>query len=198
MKEVLRKRIFALGLDLLILTVVISLVSMFYMNNPSFQIARKVLTEFSQVSLLEYTNNLDDVMKAYRALIGENIIEFILYFSYFVVMPFLNDGQTIGKKVMKIKIVSSKGDLTLMQMITRSLFTPQFNLLADLIYIVFIFILEPIPYLAVIFAAIGLSLVINMITIFMVYMSGDNRGIHEIISSTKIIELKEVSEKRFV
>ena len=43
--------------------------------------------------------------------------------AYFILLPLIFKGQTLGCKFMKIKIVSTKGDkLTLLQMIFRTLF----------------------------------------------------------------------------
>ena len=48
---------------------------------------------------------------------------FIFIGTYFVLLPLIFNGQTLGCKFMKIKIVSTKGDkLTLLQMLLRTLF----------------------------------------------------------------------------
>ena len=50
-------------------------------------------------------------------------VELIIIILYYVVYQIYKDGQTYGKKLMKIKIVSTKGDLTMNQMIFRTCFS---------------------------------------------------------------------------
>jgi uncharacterized RDD family membrane protein YckC len=50
-----------------------------------------------------------------------SLITILIEVLYFVVFQLYNGGQTFGKKITKIKVVSESNDLTMNQMIFRSL-----------------------------------------------------------------------------
>ena len=49
------------------------------------------------------------------------LITVLVSIIYFVVFQYNNKGQTLGKKLMKIKVNSLNGDLTMNQLVVRSL-----------------------------------------------------------------------------
>ena len=50
--------------------------------------------------------DLNDVIAAYRSI----FISTLLICAYFTLIPFLFNGQTLGKKIFKIKVVNEKGE----------------------------------------------------------------------------------------
>ncbi len=185
-----RKRLYALGIDLLLIIMLTNIAALIYANNPSYQAAQRVLFD-STTSFLALFSESSDVFNVYKMLIGENIIQYVIMVFYFILMPFLNNGQTMGKKVMRIKIVALKGNLTIDKLLRRVLIAPQFNALSDLLFIVLIFILKPVAYFSIIVVLQALSTIVNAIGIGMIYFSKENRGIHEFLSATKVIELEK-------
>ena len=116
-----------------------------------------------------------------------SIISIFLGVSYYVVFQLYNNGQTIGKKVMKIRIVSDQGDLSMNQMIFRSFIAN--SILLDIISILFLMLASRHIY----FACVGLfsfiQYIIIFVSAFMVKFSKNGLAIHDRLLHTKVIRL---------
>ena len=91
-------------------------------------------------------------------------VVFILMAIYFIVLPFIWNGVTLGKKVTRIKLISLKSEkLTLQTLIIR-----------------FFVVLLPNVLL------LGIPLICN---VYMMLFRKDNCGFQDLITKTKIISL---------
>ena len=95
-------------------------------------------------------------------IIGNNIYS-ILSILYVVVAPIICKGVTIGKKVLRIKILKLNGEnVTLLTMIKREILS----------LIIYIF-------------SFG---ILYFVSIIMVIVRDDRRALHDLIAKTKVIE----------
>ena len=95
-------------------------------------------TEFYEENFSENTTIDYDTLKSPEYLdimhdlsyysISYSIIEIVVTILYFTLFPLLFDGQTIGKKICKIKLSSDKGKLTFGSLLIRVLFYPFFTI----------------------------------------------------------------------
>ena len=114
----------------------------------------------------------------------------VLYFGLF---QYYNKGQTIGKKLMKIKVVSNDGKkLKLSQVIIRMLIIN--SVLTSVILISLISFESKGLY-------ISTSKYINMIdatlvsaSIIMIMFKNDGRGLHDLLANTKVVYVNNSSE----
>ncbi|HDR7791755.1 TPA: RDD family protein [Bacillus luti] len=91
-------------------------------------------------------------------------VVFILMVLYFILLPFLWDGVTLGKKVTRTKVISLKSEkLTLQTLIIRF----------------FVLLLPNIVLL-------GIPLLCN---VYMMLFRKDNCGFHDLIAKTKVMSL---------
>lgn len=116
-----------------------------------------------------------------------NGISLVLTVAYFVVFQTLYNGQTLGKKIFKIKVVNTDNDnASMIQMFIRSLFT--MNIFSSLLGILLLFILSKNAY---IYSYCGIilfeSLFILLAIMFILYRK-DKRGLHDVIAKTMIVK----------
>ena len=114
-----------------------------------------------------------------------SLITIALNILYFVVYQLYNKGQTIGKKLMKIKIISTDGELFMNQMIFRA-FIANF-ILVDLISFLFMLTKSKELY----FYGTGIfqfiQYIIVIVSVFMIMFRKDGCSIHDKLVHTKVI-----------
>ena len=127
-KAYFSQRLVAFIIDMLFVTVVASLLAGPFIDSEKIQKYEKQETEIME----KYTKqeiSPEDYLASYESVYYKltrdtgvlSIITILLEVIYFVVYQLFNGGQTIGKKIMKIKVISENGDLDMNQMIYRSL-----------------------------------------------------------------------------
>ncbi|MCI9233417.1 MAG: RDD family protein [Bacilli bacterium] len=114
------------------------------------------------------------------------IFNILLILIYFVLLPYVWNGQTIGKKVMKVKITSYDGEkVTIVQYLIRNMI---FNGLGQMILILlFLYLLPSSMYFILSSILTFVQLILVIISVSMVLYRRDKRGLHDILSSTKVI-----------
>ena len=193
--ELFFRRIEAFLLDILIFAIALEMLSLVFPTNNNVVKLNKEFNTITDNYLngdLEYSKfiheagNIEYLVD--REQIFYNVMNVILVIIFFVFIPFLNNGSTLGKKVMKLKIVDKEGNKPSMNiLIIRSLI---FNSLGYLlITLAAIFIVKDYNYfiLTIILSIIELLLVI--ISIFMILYRSDKRGVHDFIAGTKVVKI---------
>lgn len=158
------------------------------LSNELDELQNKITTQ--EISLNEYINQAIDInyqMSKERA--WYSIINIVFILIYFVIIPFYNDGATFGKRKCGIKVVSNDGNLTMNQLIIRNFIINgllQLLLLMSLLYL--------LPNKQFFFAQIVISIlqfVIMIVTIAYMLKRKDGKGLHDIITNTKVIEVEK-------
>lgn len=193
--ELFFRRIEAFLLDILIFAIALEMLSLVFPTNNNVVKLNKEFNTITDNYLngdLEYSKYIHEAGNIEylvdREQIFYNVMNVILVIIFFVFIPFLNNGSTLGKKVMKLKIVDKEGNKPDMNiLIIRSLI---FNSLGYLlITLAAIFIVKDYNYfiLTIILSIIELLLVI--ISIFMILYRSDKRGVHDFIAGTKVVKI---------
>ena len=104
---------------------------------------------------------------------------------YYIVFQTYNRGQTIGKKLMKIRVVSNDGELSYNQMIFRSLIAN--SILLNIIMFTFMLFnsAEVYFYSYIIFAVI--QFVITIISAIMVMNNNNGLAVHDRLVHTMVV-----------
>lgn len=120
----------------------------------------------------------------------KNILNLIFIVIYFIVVPLFRNGQTLGKSIMKIKIVDRKtgGKAKSSSLIIRALIINalMFNILtaifisfmASKVYFIFVSILSIFQLLLV------------FVSSYMILYRRDKLSLEDILSGSKVISLK--------
>lgn len=200
-KPFFAERICAIILDMLIVSTIASLVvfpfldskAITKLNNQALEVIdsydeNKINTEtyFSErISILYQTARTNGIV---------TIIQIIIMILYFMVYQFYNDGQTIGKKIMKIKVVNNDEDmpLTMNNIVIRSLIIN--SILMNMISLSFAIFSEQYVYFYGVFIFEVIQYAVIVISLLLIIIGKQGRGVHDMIARTKVIKTNVVKE----
>lgn len=189
------QRLAAYLIDVILIGLCVSLISSPFINTTAVE---KINSQLQDVAV-KLQNNDISYMSYIRevAVLGlesgkqngvSTIITIVLEILYFVVFQIYNSGQTIGKKILKIKVVSKDGELTMNQMIGRSLLVN--SILLSMISIVVIsFVSNPMQYLYINGSFESIQYIFYLVTVLMVMFRKDHVSLHDFITNTRVVKL---------
>ena len=195
MKASFIKRAVAQIIDMFIVSIIISIISMSFSTSRIEKLNDEVnnlMNDYvsGDIDSKEYiTKYIDITYDINKASINTNLVYLVVCIGYFLIFQYLNKGATIGKKFMKIRIVSNDNtDITFLQMFIRT------SIINEILPMIMIFVL--------IFLTSGISFFIGyslisfienifvIICIFMILCRKDNLALHDIMSRSMVIEEK--------
>lgn len=195
------QRLAAYIVDIMLITVISSLLTYPFTTNDTVKRLNEQSVEVVQnyvdqkIDLTKYlSQSLDLSFEQAKATGFANIIAIIILVLYFIVFQVYQNGQTLGKRLMKIKIVKNdNSDLTMNNMIIRELINN--FILADLIVaIITLFGRDFYVYGSIVVEVIQYIIIIA--TLFMIIIRKDGRGVADFIAGTKVINIsQEVKEE---
>ncbi len=189
------KRIFTYFIDLFFVSLISSIIVMI----PIFK--------YDHVKVEEQTNELySSILETGSADVDEDILVTGLYnlersstsltaittfvtFIYFGVAAFINNGRTLGKMIMKIKVVPIKGNkLNPGLFILRTLLIT--SIIPNLINVISIFYLSPNAWYNLTGIISQIQEFFFLIILGFMIFRDDERGLHDLICQTKVIDTK--------
>lgn len=190
------KRFLAYFIDIMIVGLVASSLANIRVINPYYdeylEVQDKIREAYKDVN---EDNILDVVFKEdninlYRDLSKVNSITSIIsvccYVLYFVGFQKWNKDQTVGKKLMGIKVVSvDKKEVSGLDYLIRSVFVYNLLFTSLNVWVAFRFSGNMYLNLTSIFSSVG-SL-ITLVTYLMILVRSDGRGLHDIVGHTKVV-----------
>lgn len=191
-----KSRILAYILDVLIISIVVTLISSIFtrnnynkLNDELNKVTENYLNEEIDLSTFIYSQ-ADITQDIDKENVYINLIQGFLIVGYFIILPMCNNGQTLGKKLLKIKIVSEKGELDYNQLIIRSLIVNGLGYLS--LSMALLYILPSFAYFITTSILSLIETVVTIISAVMIIRNDSHKGIHDILSGTKVIS--EVGE----
>jgi len=190
------KRAGAYIFDFMIVALLVSLLSYVPFLNPKrMQYSEKynellnVYEQFNQNEISEEEYNEAYVpisYELYRLNTNYVILDLVVVLCYFGVLPYFLKGQTLGKKLFQIRIVSaSDKPITVVNYMLRSIVLNNVIISIALQAVVYLF---DVSHYATIYQNINLvGYLMLYICLFMVMVRSDNRGLHDIIAGTKVV-----------
>lgn len=188
------KRAFAYIIDLMIVVFIIGLFTNIEALNPNyekyeqtFENYKTLLTENggtnNSQTVKQVTNVMYDLNKYSVSTSIINVVVMVLYFGLF---QYYNKGQTIGKKLMKIRVVSNDGKkLKLSQVLLRMLIIN--SILTSVILICLISFASKGVYISVSKYINMIDAILVSVSIIMIMFKNDGRGLHDLLGNTKVV-----------
>ena len=117
------------------------------------------------------------------------IIYLIVVFGYFVFFNKVTNGQTLGKKLTRLKLVNNKDDgvVSIFSYIIRTILL--YQPISYLIRLIFVNILSMNNYCDVIMVVSDIESYLQMAIIITIMLRNDGRGLHDLIVGTRVISV---------
>lgn len=208
MNKYVYRRISAFLIDVFLVTFVSTVFSSISYVNPfidNYKVAydeyreiyksesESVLTNPTIKNVVDYSNKMSkQIYKIDYSMLFNNIYYLVFSFLYFVLFAYFTNGQTLGKKLFKLKVVRQDGEkVKLSNLMLRTLLSGSSIFMGVNIIVIIQLLLLMIPQNQVYFYAIlfssMISYVIEIIGLVLLF-SKEHRSLDDIIGSTKVID----------
>lgn len=194
MKVKFSKRVLAYIIDIIIVGLIGIILTTFVPTSEKqenlYKQSKELSTNYAdgKIDVKEYNKRYKDInYDLSKETVIPNVISIVTYIVYFVIFQIYKEGQTIGKKIMKIKLRSIQSDkIDTNALLIRTLLL--YGLWSSIINQVLILFVNKNTYTSI-------STILNVIQISILFsiiitsiIRKDGRGIHDIISKTEVIE----------
>ena len=116
-----------------------------------------------------------------------NTIYVIILIGYFGVFQFWNNGQTLGKKIMKIKVVENDKRPSFMAIFVRSFIINQ--IFVNILSILLVFTIKDYAYYIATIIISLVNMLIILVSALMILYRKDKVGLHDMVSHTRVVEV---------
>jgi len=153
--------------------------------------------EYKEI-VVEINENFDTIAKDYIYLLNKkgvsnSIITLVCTLLYFGVVQYFLKGQTIGKRLFKLKVVSnSDKKLNILNYLFRSLVVN--DVLLNSVGIIFLITTSKTVYQHANNIIGTIISLVEAIIIFLVLTREDGRGLHDLLFNTKVISVEIIKE----
>jgi uncharacterized RDD family membrane protein YckC len=189
-------RLIAFFVDIIILSIFIAIITFWVPSNDSkaykdaVENESKIMEKFKdgEITTQEFIKQyFENYYIKDKETVLISLITVVVSLGYFGTFAFYNNGQTFGKKLMKIKIVSNDGkEAPHLSLIIRALIIN--SILTSMLSCVLILFIEKNQYIYTIGLLQLIQTMVLIASLIMVAFRNDKRGIHDIISKTKVIQ----------
>lgn len=192
-----KKRLLAYFIDIIILSLILTFVGLFIpsnsnlvnLNNELISINNNFMNQ--EIDAITFINQYSNIGYSIgRELFLSNLISVVIGIVYFIVFPLYNGGQSIGKKVIGLKIVSvDDSDVSSNSLLIRYLLMESIG--TTIISMCLIFVIKDFYYILCDSILSFLQFLVVIISAFMVIYRRDKRSLPDLIAGTKVIEVKK-------
>ncbi len=202
--DTILKRVMAYIIDILIVSIIATMISSVGLINPYKDEYEEAYDEYADVvaqiqeegSGVDRDASEDELITLYYNVNKYNVvrsgISVVCTILYFALLQSLMNGQTIGKKIMKIRVVANKDDkkLNFGNFLIRSVILN--NVIFSVLFIVGIYVFDVSGYYNYSIVVSYLQMLLLTVIMLMVVLRKDFRGLHDFAAGTKVIDLNPV------
>ena len=187
------KRIIAFVIDIVIVSLVVSLINLLHLDpyKDKYKDTYEKYNEVVQKSTEDEKNDYKDEIielnyEVYKYRTYSSMFSATALILYFGVLPLVMNGQTLGKKIMKLRVVSNnEKKLNFWKYLIRIVILN--NIWLSLINVGAVYVVSGVKFYYVTYVISMLSSLIYMLNLIMVMFRKDNRGLHDMVAGTKVI-----------
>ena len=199
-KAMFSQRVLAFLIDLVLLSMITSLITMFIPMNDTatklYEEQNRVLEDYvaGNVPMEEYVNQMIDLgYDISKQTVIISIVGVVISLLYYVVYPCYNNGQTFGKKLMKIKIKKTNDkELSMNDLLIRSMINN--SILVNIITIALVLFLSKDLYLSMSSLLSSVQYLVLIISLIMIAFTKNAQGLHDKIAKTEVVVADTVKE----
>ena len=202
LKALFSQRFVAFMIDLILVSFITSLVTAIIPTNSSidklYNQQVKIVENYTsrKITMQEYVNQLVDINYDIAKQTGIiTLVSIAISLLYYVLYVYKNDGQSIGKKMMKIKIQKKDKDkeLTMNDLLFRTMILQ--GTLVSIIGFCTILFLDKDTYLATNSLLNLIQYSILIISFFLIAFTKERQGLHDMVAKTEVICTNTVLNK---
>lgn len=202
LKALFSQRFVAFMIDLILVSFITSLVTAIIPTNSSidklYDQQVKIVKNYTakKITMQEYVNQLVDINYDIAKQTGIiTLVSIAISLLYYVLYVYKNDGQSIGKKMMKIKIQKKDKDkeLTMNDLLFRTMILQ--GTLVSIIGFCTILLLDKDTYLATNSLLNLIQYSILIISFFLIAFTKEKQGLHDMVAKTEVICTNTVLNK---
>lgn len=208
MNKYVYRRISAFLIDIFLVTFISTIFSSISYVNPfigNYKVAydeyreiyksesESVLTNPTIKNVVDYSNKMSkQIYKIDYSMLFNNIYYLVFSFLYFVLFAYFTNGQTLGKKLFKLKVVRQDGEkvklsnLMLRTLLSGSSIFMGVNIIVVIQLLLLMISQNQVYFYAILFSSM-ISYVIEIIGLVLLF-SKEHRSLDDIIGSTKVID----------
>lgn len=185
------KRIIAYVIDIIISSLILATIMLLPID-PYKEKYNEVYKEYSNLASKTEVSNKDELIElnyeVYKYKTFSNIYGAAVILIYFGVIQYALKGQTIGKKIMKLRVVANKDKkLKIWNYLLRIIILN--NVLFTLINTVAVYLTKGLTFYYITYIISTLTSLMYMLNLMMIMFRRDGRGIHDYIAGTKVINI---------
>lgn len=201
-KALFSQRFVAFMIDLILVLFITSLVTAIIPTNSSidklYDQQVKIVENYTsrKITMQEYVNQLVDINYDIAKQTGIiTLVSIAISLLYYVLYVYKNDGQSIGKKMMKIKIQKKDKDkeLTMNDLLFRTMILQ--GTLVSIIGFCTILFLDKDTYLATNSLLNLIQYSILIISFFLIAFTKERQGLHDMVVKTEVVCTNTVLNK---
>lgn len=187
------KRFGAYLIDLICVGLILMVINSFIPESKEIDNLNKQLSLLNEnylngeVSTSTYLNDYASIVyKLDHIDVNKTGINILVIIIYFIIIPTINGGKTLGLYINGYKIKGEEKDASLFQLFVRNLIAN--GLLYTLVSFILVYILNAHSYFIVI-SILGIAQIsLVIISCFMIICKEDKKGLQDIISKTMITD----------
>lgn len=194
-RNIVRKRLIAFIIDIFIMSMIVSLVLIGHdtrVDNKRQKELTKIINDYSseKIDTKQYIEKYSNIIyETNQDNFDENLIYLIISVGYFLIFQYLNGGATIGKRIMKIRVVSkNKKDIKFLQLLIRV------SLINEILPMVLLLFVTKLSHGVIFFIEYGIiNLFENLVVIgcgLTLIFSKNNISLHDKLSNSVVVSDK--------
>lgn len=193
------KRLLAYVIDILLVGFIASAISRIEVINPFYDNYIEAYEKYSkELDSLNEDNVFDKIKSEEFVLDYQNVLKYGVYSSVISITCYIlyfggfqkwNKNQTVGKKLMRLKVVNknNKDEVRMWQYILRTIIV--YNLLFNSLNVVVSYVFKDELFFTISIITSIMSYVITYVGYIMILFRKDGCGLHDLVSGTKVVEV---------
>ena len=190
-----KKRLIAYIIDIIIVSFIIGIVSYNFntsrvdsLNKEVYDLMEKYVNKEVNTNkyIRDYASIVYDINKAS---VVDNVLYLVVCIGYFLIFQYLNDGASIGKKLVGIRIISDdKRSVSFLQMFIRTSITN--SIISNMMILILLYMVNYMNFF-IFYGLINMFCnIFVMICVFMIIFRHDNLSLNDMMSKSCVIEYR--------